>query len=141
MLGSPPHTWRKLVFVHAFGQAHRITSTYVEKTAGTLIIAVVGSGSPPHTWRKLSCCHVTHWKLRITSTYVEKTEHLSNLISRYQDHLHIRGENKVSLEPNQTQLGSPPHTWRKHIIIIAKLLIFSITSTYVEKTLMFFTSH
>ncbi|WP_207187934.1 hypothetical protein, partial [Lactobacillus sp. A27] len=30
------------------------------------------------------------------------------------DHLHIRGENKVSNNDFGRDLGSPPHMWRKH---------------------------
>ena len=35
-IGSPPHTWRKLIAVSAVLLVERITSTYVEKT-GTLV--------------------------------------------------------------------------------------------------------
>src|SRR5699024_3237288 len=50
------------------------------------------------------------------------------------DHLHIRGENKVSNNDFGRDLGSPPHTWRKLNQISSSRCSVRITSTYVEKT-------
>ena len=91
--GSPPHTWRKLVFISVSPDNQRITSTYVEKTG---IISTIDCnswdhlhirgenleapfqlasplGSPPHTWRKRHNLATHTSNTRITSTYVEKT--------------------------------------------------------------------
>ena len=51
--GSPPHTWRKLVFHPWQVDQYRITSTYVEKTTVFVWSLLPVPGSPPHTWRKL----------------------------------------------------------------------------------------
>ena len=55
-------------------------------------------------------------------------------LKRIQDHLHIRGENRVRLCFVNTHLGSPPHTWRKLELSPSAYKSIGITSTYVEKT-------
>ena len=75
---------------------------------------------------------------RITSTYVEKTDFCSKLVSVCQDHLHIRGENKRTIKTTIQLIGSPPHTWRKLVDLIMKNRGYGITSTYVEKTYLYF---
>ena len=94
VVGSPPHTWRKLFTVGAQNSTIRITSTYVEKTeyqkrnssiaqdhlhirgenVPFLMLAICVAGSPPHTWRKQGGKPKAHTPFRITSTYVEKTK-------------------------------------------------------------------
>ena len=155
--GSPPHTWRKHPAIIFEIYAIRITSTYVEKTwfiyqpcdeskdhlhirgenAGTLIIAVVGSGSPPHTWRKQPETSKLSPPCGITSTYVEKTVGMAQSRCNAQDHLHIRGENFVMNVYFIMPLGSPPHTWRKLGAYQSIDWNDRITSTYVEKTICF----
>ena len=71
---------------------------------------------------------------RITSTYVEKTSYLCRTAWKNQDHLHIRGENGDTMDLGNHLVGSPPHTWRKHIFAILTSFKNRITSTYVEKT-------
>ena len=159
MLGSPPHTWRKLVNSFFNRSLFRITSTYVEKTTSNDLVAhsiedhlhIRGEnqqvlptlqqtvGSPPHTWRKLVTLLFKAIKFRITSTYVEKTlSHLDRHLF-YQDHLHIRGENWMCLLQKTVISGSPPHTWRKRPCNSFRLAWLGITSTYVEKTSIFMT--
>ena len=70
---------------------------------------------------------------RITSTYVEKIFHLKTYQFHFQDHLHIRGENIISIFSSQFLIGSPPHTWRKSTTKATHKHYFRITSTYVEK--------
>ena len=72
-----------------------------------------GLGSPPLTWRKLKDVLSVLAPFRITSTYVEKTCSVSVLVHLIQDHLHIRGENKLGPHSLKSWRGSPPHTWRK----------------------------
>ena len=74
LLGSPPHTWRKLPF---------------------LLVKSHSLGSPPHTWRKHFQSIQNEPKLGITSTYVEKTQEHNRVNIHCQDHLHIRGENPL----------------------------------------------
>ena len=52
----------------------------------------------------------------------------------FKDHLHIRGEYKSPISNSQLRTGSPPHTWRILPVVGVILLIFRITSTYVENT-------
>ena len=133
MMGSPPHTWRKLLSAYHNHHFLGITSTYVEKTNVTDVakdktedhLHIRGEnncrcswswyslGSPPHTWRKPN--HLSHYPEanRITSTYVEKTTSASRINLGIRDHLHIRGENITWIELTFQQSGSPPHTWRK----------------------------
>ena len=97
---------------------------------------ITASGSPPHTWRKLDRNLFLYPSARITSTYVEKTHWVHSLNWFNEDHLHIRGEN-YNIGDDDTQLpGSPPHTWRKLVVIACQKLISRITSTYVEKTFL-----
>ena len=72
------------------------------------------SGSPPHTWRIPKSWAGKVITGRITSTYVENTEHLKDVPSERQDHLHIRGEYLAALYSSVFGSGSPPHTWRIH---------------------------
>ena len=51
-----------------------------------------------------------------------------------EDHLHIRGENKILDMCCGSKMGSPPHTWRKPNSTGAFHCSLRITSTYVEKT-------
>ena len=151
--GSPPHTWRKSTLFNLFGHFIRITSTYVEKmkqlTNQTFLswdhlhirgensagyeTGVSNVGSPPHTWRKLVFDSELSLKVRITSTYVEKIIISSNNLRMFEDHLHIRGENKLILLQELRSLGSPPHTWRKSLAGGIMIGLVGITSTYVEK--------
>ena len=153
-IGSPPHTWRKLLTQANLTGLIGITSTYVEKTdfvkqffipfqdhlhirgenIKTIQSLMCVRGSPPHTWRKRKAITVGQCCIRITSTYVEKTEQIQAQQQVYQDHLHIRGENQKFLLKNLQSLGSPPHTWRKRWNINNSCRGFRITSTYVEKT-------
>ena len=69
--------------------------------------------TPPHTWRK--SCNPEDFQLvhRNTSTYVEK---MARDFARCLDcwkHLHIRGENTIKFFSTDTNLETPPHTWRK----------------------------
>ena len=50
------------------------------------------------------------------------------------DHLHIRGEYKMTFFIVILIPGSPPHTWRILQYCNLVVLIFRITSTYVENT-------
>ena len=154
LLGSPPHTWRKLCIIVFIFKALRITSTYVEKTYHTgrtkacnqdhlhirgenLLLTPlieVQSGSPPHTWRKQYLHAKGMLNSGITSTYVEKTYTRNKVANFFQDHLHIRGENKTSCKKTGIRLGSPPHTWRKLMDYVTLVRLTRITSTYVEKT-------
>ena len=52
----------------------------------------------------------------------------------HQDHLHIRGENKLACYAIGANWGSPPHTWRKLNCVGYAFGKARITSTYVEKT-------
>ena len=52
----------------------------------------------------------------------------------FQDHLHIRGENKTIYQSQSSTVGSPPHTWRKRSHKCRCMRWIRITSTYVEKT-------
>ena len=92
-------------------------------------------GSPPLTWRKQRYKRSELIEFGITPTYVEKTRDRLVLLLAIQDHLHIRGENSLSL----SYIGSPPHTWRKHMEKISNAVSDRITSTYVEKTKCFST--
>ena len=93
VMGSPPHTWRILIFSKLVWYVIRITSTHVENT--TLLMSVIkcnedhlhtrgeyedvaalddrALGSPPHTWRILAECSFNSFSVRITSTHVENT--------------------------------------------------------------------
>ena len=153
-MGSPPHTWRKRVLDGSASCGIRITSTYVEKTMeshtilrscrdhlhirgennSTNQLELLKRGSPPHTWRKLLCNICATAFFRITSTYVEKTAIACINFPRFQDHLHIRGENLTRMSIHSTLSGSPPHTWRKLVLLSYRQKEHRITSTYVEKT-------
>ena len=135
-MGSPPHTWRIHFKLTSGDITVRITSTYVENTlnnschvrqngdhlhirgeyGGRCRLRSLQLGSPPHTWR-------IHYKplerfsdLRITSTYVENTVGFISRIQAIKDHLHIRGEYLRYFEFKLAELGSPPHTWRIHVL-------------------------
>ena len=156
-VGSPPHTWRKHKAVGKKTGEARITSTYVEKTKQLQInkfpcqdhLHIRGenstelhplteiSGSPPHTWRKPDFPLLSFHFHRITSTYVEKTDQITTAEIADQDHLHIRGENPVGNSGYGTASGSPPHTWRKLCTEVDSTASVRITSTYVEKTVLF----
>ena len=73
---------------------------------------------------------------RITSTYVEKTFSRPKHTDKFQDHLHIRGENAILGQMLFGVSGSPPHTWRKPSVFATDKRNPRITSTYVEKTFM-----
>ena len=116
----------------------RITSTYVEKTFNRTplwsstedhlhirgenvwkqVFTLITIGSPPHTWRKLLTQANLTGLIGITSTYVEKTDFVKQFFIPFQDHLHIRGENKYLTRYFLGLSGSPPHTWRKLIPMI-----------------------
>ena len=51
------------------------------------------------------------------------------------DHLHTRGEYRVSRASGHTQGGSPPHTWRIHVIAVYQSDQNRITSKHVEITI------
>ena len=152
--GSPPHTWRKRLETSVYFDNYRITSTYVEKTIcfiilttpsedhlhirgeNSVLVLLSGTlvGSPPHTWRKLCKSFIACITARITSTYVEKTTACKLEHQVLQDHLHIRGENKLIIYIWFSNIGSPPHTWRKPVLQALSCTRPRITSTYVEKT-------
>ena len=153
-LGSPPHTWRIHKRTLLFLATTRITSTYVENTymqdtdttAGGDHLHIRGeyaalhamqkwvAGSPPHTWRiQYSACSLLGL-MRITSTYVENTNKPTTVLRRDEDHLHIRGEYSLVIKRSFFMLGSPPHTWRIPIFFSFNVVLFRITSTYVENT-------
>ena len=91
--GSPPLTWRTLIYFAFFSINFRITSTYVENTfkptrrqgGGEDHLHLRGEhlffsislynyiGSPPLTWRTLLGKYRKSGLLGITSTYVENT--------------------------------------------------------------------
>ena len=71
----------------------------------------------------------------ITSTYVENTAFYNFCALFGQDHLHIRGEYAGEQIVEMADLGSPPHTWRIHVLWVRQRKQFRITSTYVENTL------
>ncbi|MBI1703956.1 hypothetical protein HYQ49_2563 [Lactobacillus crispatus] len=130
--GSPPHTWRIPWLENLGNQQVRITSTYVENTAGCQSLLtfhedhlhirgeytlqcfrkMLGKGSPPHTWRIQIHIVTVVSLVGITSTYVENTIVLQQLNYWLQDHLHIRGEYLIGYANAKPTLGSPPHTWR-----------------------------
>ena len=159
-MGSPPHTCRIRIDIPAGAVIYRITSTYVENTLrpvtmyrtsrdhlhirgeyGALVAAVgVVVGSPPHTWRIPTCSSCYSIEFRITSTYVENTFHQVENISIIKDHLHIRGEYVFVTAYARRNLGSPPHTWRIHVLGNYKEDDCGITSTYVENTNRFSSS-
>ena len=70
----------------------------------------------------------------ITSTYVENTTWSRNGLNDVRDHLHIRGEHQSQFIQSCYRLGSPPHTWRTHNLVIDASNAGGITSTYVENT-------
>ena len=65
---------------------------------------------------------------------MEKTDSQLPLMRLNEDHLHIRGENSANYLGVSTTTGSPPHTWRKLVVVLVALVVLGITSTYVEKT-------
>ncbi len=73
-----------------------------------------GSPPHPHTWRKLFILLEVSKQARITSTYVEKTGNGYYIRVFSKDHLHIRVENGLPSIDDDDDLGSHPHTWRKH---------------------------
>ena len=81
------------------------------------------------------------FEIRITSTYVENTYTTMIEFDDSKDHLHIRGEYRLEFHREAWLPGSPPHTWRIPSGSIAIALATGITSTYVENTLLFYTSH
>ena len=92
-------------------------------------------GSPPHTWRIRTKAETKISKKGITSTYVENTKSTRPQNNFYKDHLHIRGEYLILALFLCHQSGSPPHTWRIHLIVVELRVNYWITSTYVENTL------
>ena len=154
VLGSPPHTWRIQDRYSCYPRWFRITSTYVENTTDILtviclskdhlhirgeypvccIICRTKKGSPPHTWR-IPFVKVTEGtEYGITSTYVENTIPLGSHDAVHEDHLHIRGEYKLSKRQDLACWGSPPHTWRIRQYWVTTAAHVRITSTYVENT-------
>ena len=93
-MGSPPHTWRILIWMIFTAVKARITSTYVENTViltETKILerdhlhirgeywfcrnkVIQDLGSPPHTWRIQYLLPSSPNGKGITSTYVENTQ-------------------------------------------------------------------
>ena len=132
----------------------RITSTYVENTCcnphpdldlkdhlhirgeylAPLARLPFSNGSPPHTWRIPSEYETERKDFGITSTYVENTLLVFLFPWCSRDHLHIRGEYSNSNLILSLTLGSPPHTWRIPIFFSFNVVLFRITSTYVENT-------
>ena len=155
--GSPPHTWRTLVFIAYTSHILGITSTYVENTNLNQWrlpkvwdhLHIRGEHpwlnlrhqsmfwSPPHTWRTPSGKPLNSVWLRITSTYVENTDGFTQISGGAGDHLHIRGEHNTGRSCFSRPPGSPPHTWRTHRFALCLIRSRGITSTYVENT----TSH
>ena len=99
-----------------------------------LLIKMILKGSPPHTWRIPIYVVVYKSKERITSTYVENTLMQTTFDFTVGDHLHIRGEYKSWVLTLPSWIGSPPHTWRIHILDHPSISSAGITSTYVENT-------
>ena len=94
-LGSPPHTWRILKYcfqVIPSGRDHlHIRGEY----PGLIIKNNVFVGSPPHTWRIPLLYPTDSIFAGITSTYVENTSIHLIYLTKYKDHLHIRGEYSI----------------------------------------------
>ena len=154
VMGSPPHTWRILIFSKLVWYVIRITSTHVENT--TLLMSVIkcnedhlhtrgeyedvaaldyrALGSPPHTWRIQDGFYEDDKLIGITSTHVENTKMLPPSMTGLWDHLHTRGEYTPAGIAKLMSRGSPPHTWRIQLAFIGQKLAFRITSTHVENT-------
>ena len=112
LTGSPPHTWRILLYDVVSVGLLGITSTYVENTLNRVLkshrardhLHIRGEyfadrkqaqnelGSPPHTWRIQNCVVGVNYATGITSTYVENTDINCTASGYARDHLHIRGE-------------------------------------------------
>ena|SRR5699024_6045502 len=73
LVGSPPHTWRILIYAILSYKILGITSTHVENTSFIYFSSRYHLGSPPHTWRILICEERERFDDGITSTHVENT--------------------------------------------------------------------
>ncbi len=143
-------------FLVSYDWPNGITSTYVENTSIAEHMQIFDqdhlhirgeytncawsanrlTGSPPHTWRiRINRTHAS-WVYGITSTYVENTPEAKDPTGEFEDHLHIRGEYSYSSCVCFKSSGSPPHTWRIHLLKSSQASIGGITSTYVENTLV-----
>ena len=81
-----------------FGVIESLTGDHLHIRGENLFAIIINFakiGSPPHTWRKPKQKDISLVGLRITSTYVEKTWKFARVGAYLQDHLHIRGENKL----------------------------------------------
>ena len=67
---------------------------------------------------------------------MENTLPVNFFVKIFEDHLHIRGEHSLVDVIEVTKLGSPPHTWRTLRANLKITVVFRITSTYVENTLL-----
>ena len=136
-MGSPPHTWRILVYHQCKVAFPRITSTYVENTAFLAQLSSNPKGSPPHTWRIPMWQDWDKFTARITSTCVENTMIFQTIQKRIRDHLHMCGEYYHCWSNVFQGYGSPPHVWRIQDVELHETKHFRITSTCVENTLFF----
>ena len=65
---------------------------------------------------------------------MENTKRTLGYLPDDEDHLHIRGEYPKNRCTCINKRGSPPHTWRIHIMQSSFAMSIGITSTYVENT-------
>ena len=90
--------------------------------------------TPPRVWRKRAQCHRHAPYTGNTSTCVEKTWNIGITPCLYQKHLHVCGENVLSLEACEYAVETPPRVWRKLERLRFDELDGGNTSTCVEKT-------
>ena len=151
---TPPRTWRRLLRYLRPRVGRRNTSTDVEKTARNRLAPsrlrkhlhgrgedkrrVAGAArrveTPPRTWRRLGlgtgCDHVCG----NTSTDVEKTFGGFFVAHCLQKHLHGRGEDTICWSIYDSELETPPRTWRRPVNLSEDGAPMGNTSTDVEKT-------
>ena len=131
---TPPRTWRRLIneSKHVFSfEKHlhgRGEDPYQDDRAQAF------PETPPRTWRRQHVTHESLERLGNTSTDVEKTRRLYGDWRRWWKHLHGRGEDSRMWPTAESQLETPPRTWRRLELWYNGQGRLRNTSTDVEKT-------
>ena len=101
------------------------------------IMIETGKETSPHAWRKHNILVMTNQNCRNISTCVEKTNQVHHWSVSSRKHLHMRGENFLSMGTIYIKLETSPHAWRKPCRKKRRRSSGRNISTCVEKTFLY----